>query len=86
MCIKMSTELELYDHRHFAVYCVVLMITTKQKYQNLDTVPHEQIYNMNTIFMQVSQAVDEVKLKLLKVNSVHKSPINFTILPYFFIQ
>lgn len=48
-------------------------------------VPHEQIYvfNMNTIFMQLSQPVDEVKLKLLKVNSVHKSPINFTILLYF---
>lgn len=33
----------------------------------------------------VRQPVDEVKLKLLKVNSVHKSPINFTILPLLFL-
>ena len=67
--------------------CTVLYwwLQQNEKYQNLDIVPHEQIYNMNTIFMQVNQAVDEVKLKLLKVNSVHKSPINFTILPYFFL-
>lgn len=84
MCIKMSTELELYGHRHFAAYCVFWMIFRKIFQAPKIFVPHEQIYvfNMNTIFMQLSQPVDEVKLKLLKVNSVHKSPINFTILPY----
>lgn len=81
----MSTELELYGHRHFAAYCVFWMIFRKIFQAPKIFVPHEQIYvfNMNTIFMQLSQPVDEVKLKLLKVNSVHKSPINFTILLYF---